>query len=317
MGIEGRTTPDVVERLFGALLAHDSVAQRVLPAALLDGARVQGVLEASTHQWLPDSAPQIAPIWVLAAGWGSGSTLVQRLLMSSGRAVIWGEPLDRAVPIPHLAAPLVALEQDWPPASHFRPGRSARELADAWVANLVPPMGALREAQRAWLRGWLEQPVHTLPDAQDITTFGMKEVRLSAGYAYFLKWLFPASKIIFVVRHPYDCWRSCKGVDWYSVWPRHRVARRLAFAHHWRHLSTSFLAQAERLDALLLPYESLLAQGKGIATLERYAALGPLDRSVLGERIGGRGAKRSLGPLERRLIAGVCAEPMRRLGYGL
>src|SRR5262245_48832244 len=32
------------------------------------------------------------PIFILSAGWRSGSTLVQRCVMSGGEAMIWGEP---------------------------------------------------------------------------------------------------------------------------------------------------------------------------------------------------------------------------------
>ncbi|MEM9384640.1 MAG: sulfotransferase [Pseudomonadota bacterium] len=315
-----RIRQDPLERLIGAALGNDRIAKRVLPPALLAGEQVQATLVGDEHDFgTVPTAKDIAPIWVLAAGWGSGSTLVQRLLISSGKALIWGEPLDRVVPIPHLAAPIAGLQPDWPPPEHFQSAPSLRALANAWVANLVPPLGALREAQRAWMTAWLQPSAQSLAVASDaITSFGLKEVRLCAGYGHFLKWLFPASKIVFVVRHPYDCWRSCKGVDWYSVWPRYRVAKRLAFAHHWRHLTRSFLAEAQRLDALLLPYESLHLAGQGLRRLEAYADIGPLDATVLKQRIGARaGTKLALGGLERKLIAGVCGPQMQALGYSL
>lgn len=314
-----RTRQDTLERLLGGAIGTDRIARRILPPALLAGGQVQATLARRDHDFgAPPADDEVTPIWVLAAGWGSGSTLVQRLLMSSGKALIWGEPLDRVVPIPHLAAPLAGVQVDWPPPEHFRGAQPVRELADAWIANLVPPLSALRGAQRAWMTAWLQAPTQTLDDAQAITTFGLKEVRLCAGYGHFLKWLFPNSKIVFVVRHPYDCWRSCKGVDWYSVWPRHRVAKRLAFAHHWRHLARSFLAEAEALGALLLPYESLKGERLGLRQLEAYAALGPLDEAVLDQRIGARSnGKPELGALERKVIAAVCAAQMQSLGYAL
>ncbi|MEO0421042.1 MAG: sulfotransferase, partial [Pseudomonadota bacterium] len=302
-----------------ATIGTDQVAQRVLPPPLLAGEQVKATLARPDHDFgVPPIDDEIAPIWVLAAGWGSGSTLVQRLLMSSGKALIWGEPLDRVVPIPHLAAPLAGLQSDWPPPEHFRNATSVRDLADAWVANLVPPLSALRDAQRAWMTAWLQGPTQALDDAEAVTAFGLKEVRLCAGYGQFLKWLFPRSKIVLVVRHPYDCWRSCKGVDWYSVWPRYRVAKRLAFAHHWRHLTRSFLAEAAALGALLLPYESLSDGDSGLRRLEAYAGVGPLDDAVLGQRIGARSDRKpALGILERKVIAAVCGTEMRALGYAL
>lgn len=256
-----------------------------------------------------------APIWVLAAGWGSGSTLVQRLLMSSGEAFLWGEPLDQAAPIPHLAAPLATLRPGWPPPAHFRHEGDARSLAGEWVANLVPALAQLRRAQRRFVYEWLAQPARGRVHGAN-ATFGMKEVRLSAWYGAYLKWLFPNSRLVFVVRHPYDCWRSCKGVDWYSVWPTHRVAHRLAFAHHWRYLAESFLLLAEELDALVIRYEALTGGGYDLDALARHAGVGALDGDVLARRIGSRRSeRRRLGWWDRQVIGGVCGPAMARLGY--
>ena len=50
-------------------------------------------LDAIAHRW-PDAHSDFPqdPVFVLAAGWRSGSTWVQRGLMTSGQIVIWGEP---------------------------------------------------------------------------------------------------------------------------------------------------------------------------------------------------------------------------------
>ncbi len=37
------------------------------------------------------------PIFILSAGWRSGSTLIQRLIMSKERILIWGEPIIETV----------------------------------------------------------------------------------------------------------------------------------------------------------------------------------------------------------------------------
>ncbi|MEO0973157.1 MAG: sulfotransferase [Pseudomonadota bacterium] len=320
-----RHQQDLIERLLALIVGTPSMAKRLLPPALRAGAAVHETIDARRADWgcpAPPDDPALTPIWVLAAGWGSGSTLVQRLLMSTGKAVIWGEPLDQAVPIPHLAAPLSVIRPDWPPAEHFRPDLDPKALAQEWVANLLPPLPYLREGQRAFVESWLRSSVASVP-AAGVQAYGLKEVRLCAGYGAFLKWLFPASRLVFVVRHPYDCWRSCKGVDWYSVWPDHRVGRRLAFAHHWAYLTRSFLDHAASLDALVLPYESLTPEGTGLEKLSHYVGLGALDGDVLERRIGSRGTgasagrRRQLGAVERKLIAAVCAREMARLGYAL
>ena len=44
-----------------------------------------------------------APIFLLSAGWRSGSTLLQRLIMSDKHVLIWGEPYDECGAIQAMA----------------------------------------------------------------------------------------------------------------------------------------------------------------------------------------------------------------------
>ena len=56
-----------------------------------------------------------APIFLLSAGWRSGSTMLQRLLMSDPGVLIWGEPYDECGLVQALAGC----------AKAFRPGLAA------------------------------------------------------------------------------------------------------------------------------------------------------------------------------------------------
>ena len=58
------------------------------------------------------------PVFVLAAGWRSGSTLLQRMLMR--HCLVWGEPFGRAMLIDSLAQPLQTFTDTWPPDGMFR-----------------------------------------------------------------------------------------------------------------------------------------------------------------------------------------------------
>ena len=64
-----------------------------------------------------------APIFLLSAGWRSGSTLLQRLIMSDKNVLIWGEPYDECGQIQAMADTLKAFRPDWPPS--FQPNSSA------------------------------------------------------------------------------------------------------------------------------------------------------------------------------------------------
>ena len=54
------------------------------------------------------------PIFLLSAGWRSGSTLLQRLMMSDSRVLIWGEPYDECGTIQALADSMKAFRAGCP-----------------------------------------------------------------------------------------------------------------------------------------------------------------------------------------------------------
>ena len=71
-----------------------------LPPEIQHACRVTDALDEIERKW-PTCAESgedtdISPVFILSAGWGAGSTLLQRLIMSSGEVLVWGEPFDQA-----------------------------------------------------------------------------------------------------------------------------------------------------------------------------------------------------------------------------
>ena len=100
------------------------------------------------------------------------------------------------------------------------------------------------------------------PHSKDVR-WGIKEVRLSADHAFCLRWLFPRAKILFLIRNPYDAFRSYAarrdaGWKWFNRWPDRPLTVN-EFARHWRILVEGFFARADELDALVVRYEELAA----------------------------------------------------------
>jgi len=76
------------------------------------------------------------PVFVLAAGWRSGSTLMQRLVASTGEIFMWGEPYDHAALVMRLAESLLPIGQRWPPKDAIVDGAAYLYLANVnntWV----------------------------------------------------------------------------------------------------------------------------------------------------------------------------------------
>ncbi|MEO0491631.1 MAG: hypothetical protein AAFZ49_19075, partial [Cyanobacteria bacterium J06659_2] len=139
-----------------------------------------------------NSGESHAPIFICATGWRTGSTLLQRLVMSSGEALIWGEPYSDTMPSHALFSHLRAFKSDYPYDGCFQPISSddVQALTTTWTACLFPPVQALYDAHQSFFIKLLQDPALK----QGFKHWGMKEVRLNIDQALYLNWLFPNAK---------------------------------------------------------------------------------------------------------------------------
>lgn len=260
---------------------------------------------------------QEEPIFVFSAGWRSGSTLVQRLLMSSGKVVIWGEPLGDAAGVAKLSHSLTAITPDWPPSSFFETTDNVSELSGKWIANLAPQMKYLKQAHRAHFEEWLSVPA---VESFAVERWGLKEVRLTIDHARYLKWLFPNAKFLFVYRSPYNAFRSWKGNRWRSVWPGYYRNSAIAYARHWRLLLKGYLEGCDDVNGMLIKFEDLVSGKIDIDQLGAYIGIEDLDRQVLDKKIDTPKGKvthkkKDVGWFDRLMIKLVCKDLLSKLGY--
>ncbi|MGI9590831.1 MAG: sulfotransferase family protein, partial [Myxococcota bacterium] len=263
--------------LEAALRAVD--AQLELELELAPGAGAESEAEADRS----------SPIFVLSAGWRSGSTLVQRLLCSDPSMLMWGEPFGEAIPVPRMASMLEAFV-----AKAANRAEDAYEslaadtpLSEQWIANLNPGFAALRRAHRAFFETLLAAPARE----KGFERWGAKWVRLTAHHARYLQWLYPRARIVLLVRDPVASYRSYRGKRWYAVNPVARVDNVFKFVAHWKYVTDSFLEAGAGLDALLLRYEDLIGDPKQVERLAQYCEL-DVDSSVLSVEIRGLRKKR-------------------------
>ena len=250
------------------------------------------------------------PIFILAAGWRSGSTLLQRMLMR--RCFIWGEPFGRAGLIDGLAQQLTVFTDKWPKNSVLAsPERMVgADLSTQWVANLYPPMESLMQAHVNFFRTLLQAPA----ERAGFHRWGFKEVRLSADHAAYLRWLFPRAKFVFLYRDPYACYRSFLALKvTYIRWPDQPIDSPERFGRHWLALTESFLGHAEELRAKLVRYEDLCSPEFTPADINKYLGC-ELNLAAREAKVGASPAVPVSADEWRRLreIVGPVAE---RLGY--
>ena len=262
-----------------------------------------------------DAADDEAPIFLLSAGWRSGSTMLQRLLMSDPGVLIWGEPYDECGLIQTLAGCAKAFRPGWPPKEYFYDGTPPDQLTGEWIANLFPALEDWRRGQRALLDTMFGAPARRAGARR----WGIKEVRLTSEHALFLRWLYPKARFLLLVRHPLEAYRSYSsfGRSWYDTFPDRPMFTPGRFGAHWRQLVQGYLDDVGELDALLLKYEDLASGTTSPEAIGAYLDI-RVDRNVLARKIGGTERQREKGQvsaLERWLLKREVLALSRRLGY--
>lgn len=292
-----------------------------LPPELKYIQKLDDSLTTITERW-PDAHgfddQDARPVFLLSAGWRSGSTLLQRLLCSSGELVMWGEPLGDSALIPRLAHSLTVLTREWPPDSYFAGDVSLEEFSKNWIANITPPISTLRHAHRALLDTWLAKPAL---DVYGESNWGLKEVRLTIEHARYLKWLYPNARFIFIYRNLFDAYLSWRGNAWASAWPGYFSWSPIAYARHWKLLLSGYLDGYQALDGMLIKYEDLIAGNIDLDELARHTGLDHIDSTVLKKKIGSPDdakrtrRKKHITPIEKIMLSSVAGGLMQKVGY--
>jgi len=256
------------------------------------------------------------PIFIFSAGWRSGSTLLQRLLVSRGGVLIWGEPYTLCDYIGRLAESLRTFSDVFPPPEfflQFHEGASVADIQEKWIAHLYPEPRDLREAHRAFLLTLMSAPAVR----RGYERWGLKDCKYGIEHAVYLKWLFPRSKFFFVYRNPYHAYRSFRLFGAYMRWPDGPVFTARQFGELWTRLMQGYRARHAEVDGMLVKYEDLVGGRISVDEIGTFAGV-ECDRGVLGENISGRG-KRDLVPLpvlEKKLLARAVEPLASELGYG-
>jgi hypothetical protein len=265
------------------------------------------VLAPSEHL---DDLDQDDPIFLLATGWRTGSTLLQRILLTDPQLLLWGEPLGRLALIPKLTESLCAISEAWPPAEYWI-GEETDELTTSWTANLFPPASDVRAALRDWFIRWLAMPARE----RGFHRWGIKEVRLGAAEACLLRWLFPRAKFLVLLRHPCDAYMSSAGARLWYRWPDWPIDSAVAFARHWNRLALSWLEVPEDFGHVVVKYEDLCSGRIDFRLLEQTLELKINEEIALSARVGSTPRQRGIRWYERRGILKEARRGMRAYGY--
>jgi hypothetical protein len=227
-------------------------------------ARLQEMLRRTSEEARLD---EDQPVFVLSAGWRSGSTLLQRMIMENNKGLLlWGEPFPHSNIQDGLLNQFRAFTSDWPPRPYFLSGMKLKDPSDTWVANLYPDVDDLLRAHRRFYYALFAEPAHKA----GWRNWGLKEVRLTIEHATYLRVLYPKCKIILLYRNPFDAYLSFSREDTtvFRTWPDRFVSTPYVFGRNWAEITRGYLEGHKRVGALLIQYEHL----DDPATVERLRA---------------------------------------------
>lgn len=264
----------------------------------------------------PDGPGEEQPVFLLGTGWRTGSTLLQRILVTDPSLLLWGEPLGRMALIPRLTRMLCCLSGEWPPDRYWV---DRIERADALpvsaIANLFPPGATLRTALQAFFRIWLAEPAR----ARGYARWGLKEVRWGPAEALLLQWLFPKATFVVITRNPLDAYRSATGFQehWrlYAQWPDGRIDSAAGFAAHWNRLAVAWHSPPAELTTVGVRFEDLTAEGFDFRTLERQLGVRINEAQALGVKVQSTRDRGHLDWHEKLIIERVAADGLRLWRY--
>jgi hypothetical protein len=309
---------NIIEALFGTVSARKEFNKtKQSPPSISDG-----IAEFNARNSGPGVTSDASPIFIFSAGWRSGSTLVQRLINSSGRALIWGEPYHHSGLIERLATSLRSLTPTWPSRENFIDADRTEDIAERWTANLYPDLNDLKASHIEFFDRLLASPAKT----HGFDRWGMKVVWLDIEHARYLKWLYPNSKFVFLYRNPLSAYASYRGRgdrNWYITWPEQPVFTPKEFGKLWTSILTGYLQGAAGVGGVMLRFEDLVGGAIGIDGLNQLSDyLGtPIDGSVLKKKIGSSkayGRKEIWVPrVDRFMLKQQVRALARELGYVL
>ena len=244
-----------------------------------------------------------APVFLFAASWRTGSTLVQRLLNTTSELIVWGEPQM----LVFVRKAFEAASRGFEAVERARQRAKVQPLHDLWVPTIRPEAEHVLPAFRN-----LFENLYARPSAQQgYRRWGFKEVRRQAvDNAIMLKTLYPSAKIVFLYRHPFDTYASLKRTNFHRNFDD-PFQPMLIWAENY---SAFFSERALALEPLHISYEQITSTtaqaNQEVQALLEYVGIQRthLINQVLDRKLGSTSSGEELAEPEKSRIRQCIAQ---------
>jgi hypothetical protein len=230
---------------------------------------------------LPKGFPPIEPVFVLAPTARNGITLIQRLLNSSNKIIIYGENKELIESVPNQVVNALNINAIAGSSGALMTVKDyfLSGSMDGWTSNLIPDPGmyAATFIDNAYRLAMVYQE-----SAREYgySRWGMKHPMIGPETPVRLQSLFPAARIVFLYRNLFDVARSAKARKFCST-----TEDFASFGAKWQKNLLSVISNTPK-NTLVIRHEDLVAQADvEIGRLEEFLGITGINRRIMERKI--------------------------------
>lgn len=296
----GATLADLFVRNTGLAVRHpfakslSSCHQRIVPLPLNQGQsrrasrdRIKAPLIVSAHTSgmanfnLPSHLSGISPIILTSPTTRCGTTLLQRLFLSSQNAICYGEDIGT-----NLNMMTTILMNQLTAIGELKDDLNAQREAilagntDNWTPNVMPDADGYLNC---WIEMYYSMPrfLQTYSESINRPVWLYKYPGIEPTTIGAIRSLFPESKVLFVFRHLEDALKSAKARQFITT-----LDEMAEYCMQWRHNMLEISDRSADENILFVKYEDMVAQPDlHVTMLEAFTGASGIDPAVFGTKV--------------------------------
>ena len=269
---------------------------------------------------------QLTPLFITAPTARNGVTLLQRLVNSSRKMIVYGENMNFMSSLPKLVHSSVQVHTDRTEEFDAARKQFLEQTTEGWTSNLWPePQPFMMIAFEAFYKS--AATYQQLSEKYGYQRWGIKNPLNEPQMIERMRILMPQARFVFIYRNPIDVIKSAKSRAFIT-----NVDQLRQYAIQWREVLSAVVKYGFP-NVWVLKYEDLIAKPDPVIDqLERFTGISGIDRSVMNRKINtfavgeqkmaGTNEKGYVKPDdltadEKKIIIDITGQVMQQFGYDI